>query len=307
MNRSAVPSRVLLTGARGFTGHYVREALVEAGYAVYGLSQEVTEEPGTVVADISDIDVLTAAFASVRPDYVIHLAAIAFVGHADVKQFYDVNLFGTLNLFEAASRARVSPSRFVIASSANVYGNPPVPVVSEDVWPAPVNHYAMSKLSMEHMVRTWEDRFNITIVRPFNYTGLGQSEQFLIPKLVAHFRDCKCEISLGNLDVCREFNDVRMVAQVYTQLLRPEVGSGGLTINLCSGKGYALGDVVAMLQKLCSHTIQVKRDPELVRANELKTLVGDPGRLKALMPELPAFDLLDTLQWMLGESGKSIS
>lgn len=307
MTLSPVTSRVLLTGARGFTGRYVRDAITAQGHEVYGLSQESSNEPNTVVADLLDPDALVAAFETVRPDFVVHLAAIAFVDRVDVKPFYDVNLFGTLNLFEAASRANVKPVRFVIASSANVYGNPPVPLVGEVVCPAPVNHYAMSKLAMEHMTRTWADRFNITIVRPFNYTGVGQSEQFLIPKLVAHFRDRRSEISLGNLDVSREFNDVRMVAQVYANLLRREVASNGLTINICSGKGYALGDVIAMLEKLCEHVIQVKSDPKLVRANELKVLVGVPDRLNALMPDLPAFELSDTLTWMLGMPGKTIS
>ncbi|VVE47634.1 dTDP-glucose 4,6-dehydratase [Pandoraea morbifera] len=299
MNRNSATSRVLLTGARGFTGHHVRKALEAAGYAVYGLSQESDGDANGIAADISDLSALTRVFADVRPDYVVHLAAIAFVGHADIRQFYDVNLFGTLNLFEAANRAGVTPTRFLIASSANVYGNPPMSAVSEAVCPAPVNHYAMSKLSMEHMVRTWSDRFNVTIVRPFNYTGVGQSEQFLIPKLVAHFRDRKPEISLGNLDVSREFNDVRMVARAYADLLHPGVQADGMTVNLCSGKGYALGDVVAMLEGLCGHKISITTDPRLVRANELKALVGVPDRLRALLPDLPQFDLVDTLRWML--------
>lgn len=79
--------------------------------------------------------------------------------------------------------------------------------------------------------------------------------------------------------------------------------SGGTTVDLCLCKGYELGDVIATLQILYRHTIHVKTDPELTRANELKTLISDPGRLKALLPELPAFDLLDIFQWMVSESG----
>ncbi len=113
-----------------------------------------------------------------RPDYVIHLAALSYVARNDSTGFYAVNTVGTTNLLEAIVTAKLNLRRVVIASSANVYGNATVEPITEATPPAPVNHYAASKLAMEVMVRTYADRFPIVLTRPFNYTGVGQTETF---------------------------------------------------------------------------------------------------------------------------------
>ena len=147
-------------------------------------------------ADLTEPEAVTAEVLRVAPDYVVHLAAISFVAHHDQLALYGVNVFGTLNLLEALARLPVSPRRVLIASSANVYGNALVSPISEDMPPAPVNHYAASKLVMEHLARTYSDRLRIMIVRPFNYTGVGHSLDFLIPKLVDHFAKRAAQIEL---------------------------------------------------------------------------------------------------------------
>ena len=90
-------------------------------------------------------------------------------------------MMGTINLLDALCALPICPSKVVLASSANVYGNCAVSPIKEDQPPAPVNHYAMSKLAMEHMARTFASRLPIVITRPFNYTGPGQRSNFLIP------------------------------------------------------------------------------------------------------------------------------
>ncbi len=287
---------VLLTGSHGFTGRYVKEALQQAGYRVAGLVQHAPAED-EVAADLTDLPALCDAVNQIKPDFVIHLAAIAFVAHADQMGLYQTNVFGTLNLLDALHRSGLPLQKVILASSANIYGNPPVSPVVEDTPPAPVNHYAMSKLAMEHMARTWLDRLPILFTRPFNYTGAGQDEKFLIPKIVAHFKRKDGHIKLGNLDVVREFNDVRMVAQAYVRLLTQ--GQAGDTVNLCTGRGHRLLDVVETVSQLSGHTLQVEVDPQLVRANELKILIGSPDKLKAVLPDLPDYSLQDTLGWML--------
>jgi len=232
-----------------------------------------------------------------QPDYVVHLAALAFVVQQDVESFYRVNLFGTLNLLDALIAARSPVRKVIVSSSANVYGNARHSPVTEDTCPAPVNHYAMSKLAMEHMALTRLDRLPIVITRPFNYTGVGQSENFLIPKIVAHFRRREPVIRLGNLEVEREFNDVRMVAQAYLGLL--EKADAGVTVNICSGKGWRLRDVVDLLSYMSGHRIDIEVDPALVRANEVRTLVGSPDRLHAIVGPLPDFPFDVTLKWLL--------
>jgi nucleoside-diphosphate-sugar epimerase len=288
---------VLLTGSRGFTGKYVREALEREGFSVVGLVQS-DAHADEVDADLLDVDGLRRAVAQVQPNYVIHLAAIAFVAHSRPDAFYQVNLFGTLNLLEVLYAERVPVEKVLLSSSANVYGNPPVSQVSEDVMPAPVNHYAMSKLAMEHMARTWVDRLPILFTRPFNYTGVGQEGQFLIPKIVDHFARRASVIQLGNIDVEREFNDVRMIAQAYSGLMQK--ADAGEVFNLCSGQGYQLKEVMRMCEDITGHTMSIEVSPALVRENELKVLIGDASKLNKQLPDLPKYQLKETLAWMLG-------
>ena len=100
------------------------------------------------------------------------------------------NAVGTTHLLDAIASLQSVPRRVVVASSANVYGNSTVEPITEATPPAPVNHYAASKMAMEAMARTYVDRLPLVITRPFNYTGVGgQVDHFLVPKLVAHFAE----------------------------------------------------------------------------------------------------------------------
>jgi nucleoside-diphosphate-sugar epimerase len=160
-----------------------------------------------------------------------------------------------------------------------------------------VNHYAASKLAMEEMVRSYADRLPVAMSRPFNYTGAGQAGHFLVPKLVAHFAERRAVIELGNLDVVRDFSDVRMVAEAYVRLLAAQV-PGGVT-NLCSGIGRSLRWVLDELRALSGHQIEVRVNPEFVRTSEVRRLVGSDRRMVSALGELPHREFRETLQWML--------
>ncbi|SEF19821.1 GDP-mannose 4,6 dehydratase [Variovorax sp. NFACC28] len=231
----------------------------------------------------------------------MHLAAISFVGHAHDEAFYAVNVVGTTNLLNALVKLSVRPRRVLLASSANIYGNTTHSPIDETQTPAPVNHYGMSKLAMEYMARTYIDQLNIVITRPFNYTGPGQDLNFLIPKLAMHFADRAQSIALGNLDVQREFNDVRMVCDAYLLLLA--YGEPNETYNICSGEPYALQFVIDTFARLTTHSIRVEINPAFVRANEVHRLCGNPGKLHSLFAQngvtLDAPPLEETLQRML--------
>jgi nucleoside-diphosphate-sugar epimerase len=155
----------------------------------------------------------------------------------------------------------------------------------------------MSKLAMEFMARTYSERLPIIITRPFNYTGVGQSPDFLIPKLVGHFKARSATIELGNLHVEREFNDVRMVCDAYLRLLSE--GQPGETYNICSGRPYTLQTAIDMLIELTGHNPEIRVNPKFVRQNEVVRLCGDPAKLDAVTGDRPGFSLRETLVWML--------
>lgn len=277
---------VLITGLDGFTGQYMQRELEQHGHTVTGLK-----------ADLTHPDAVKQEVQSVRPDAVIHLAAISFVGHCDANAFYLVNLVGTRNLLDALAKHAPNLRCVLLASSANIYGNSGEGVIDETVLPSPANDYAVSKLAMECMARLWMDKMPIVIARPFNYTGIGHDTRFVIPKLVEHFSRRAASVELGNLDVEREFNDVRVVCEAYLRLLL--LGQPGQIYNVCSGRPVSLSTVIDKLSRMTGHNLQVKVNPDFMRANEVQHLCGNPAKLEACIGPLQHPQLGETLRWML--------
>lgn len=280
---------ILLTGSDGFTGQHFAQIATKAGHQITQLKADLTD-PAAVAAQVQ----------GTQPDAVVHLAAISFVGNADLTAFYAVNVIGTMNLLAAVAALPKPPAKVLLASSANIYGNCESSPIDENQAAAPVNHYAASKLAMEHMAQTFSDRLPIVITRPFNYTGVGQGGQFLIPKLVDHYARKATRIELGNLHVEREFNDVRMVCNAYLALLGQ--GQPGEAYNVCTGQTYTLQNVLNMLTTVTGHKPDVLVNPAFVRANEVHRLCGNPNKLTTCTGPLPPFVLSDTLQWMLEQA-----
>jgi nucleoside-diphosphate-sugar epimerase len=283
-------ARVFVTGIDGFTGPYVRQALTAAGHEVFGTAPAAG-------FDLRRPATLAAALAEAAPDYVVHLAALSSVTHADAAELYAVNAVGTGNLLQAIADIAPNVRKVLLASSANVYGNADADPISEQVPPAPVNHYACSKLAMEFIARTWFDRLPIVITRPFNYTGPGQTENFLIPKLVAHYAERRPLLELGNIDVERDFSDVRMLADAYARLLA--VDASGIAVNICSGAARSLRSVLAELHEITGHTPELRVAPHLVRRAEVFRLVGDNSLLRRLIGEPLTVELSATLRQMV--------
>lgn len=289
--------KVLITGVHGFTGRYLAAELEEHGYDVIGIGSRSCESANYRQVDLTDSSGLCEVLKSIRPDFVVHLAALAFVEHSDANAFYQVNLIGTRNLLEAIHGAGKTPECVLLVSSANVYGNASAGLLTERTIPAPANDYAVSKLAMEYMARLWMNRLPIVIARPFNYTGVGQSDSYLLPKLVSHFQALKPCIELGNLDVSRDFSDVRAIVSAYRCLL--EARPLGEVVNVSSGVSHSLRQVLDMCEDITGHRMSVKVNPAFVRANEVKTLCGDNALLKQYAPTWKTQTLVETLSWML--------
>jgi nucleoside-diphosphate-sugar epimerase len=303
------PVRVLVTGVAGFTGRYVAAELASAGCHVVGLGHPGSAAPPHPtdyhIADLLDRDGLRSTVSALDVDAVLHLAAISFVAYGNAEELYRANVVGSRNLLEAVDSMRQTPRIVAMASSATIYGNSTVQPTHEDVPPAPVNDYAVSKLAMEHMAALWSDRLPIAITRPFNYTGVGQHIRFLIPKIVDHFRRGEQKIELGNTCIWREFNDVRSVASYYRRLV--EVAPAGVTVNLCSGVGHSLAEVLDMMAAIAGYQIDVYVNPAFVRANEVVRLVGGRQRLVETLGDEPVIPLEQTLQWMYSASPEAFS
>ncbi|MBU2588644.1 MAG: GDP-mannose 4,6-dehydratase [Alphaproteobacteria bacterium] len=296
-------ARVLVTGAGGFTGRHLLERLARDGHELHGVVHHANDEAPSLlhrahVADLRDLSAVARMVEDVQPDKVVHLAAIAFVAHGDAAELYSSNILGTRNLLHALASASRQPQAVLVASSANVYGNRRDGVLDESLPPEPANDYGITKLTCEMLARLYADRLPIITVRPFNYTGLGQGEQFIIPKIIAHAKQRKAVIELGNIDVARDFSDVRAVVDSYARLLNAQGAIGGL-FNVCSGQARSLAEVIEMVERLSGHHMEVQVNPAFVRADEVKSLCGSRARLESVIGALAMPTLEETIGWML--------
>jgi len=232
-------------------------------------------------ANINDVNALEAEIAALSPNYVVHLAGISFVASKDHEAFYRVHALGTGNLLKALTHLPTAPKKILLASSATVYGNSSNPFSVESQTLEPVDHYAISKVAMEEMAKTYFERLPIVITRPFNYTGVGQKGDFLIPKLIRHFANQYPFIELGNLNIEREFNDVHTICSAYFNLL--ELGEPGEIYNVCTGQARSLKFVLDSLSDLSGYLPEIRVNPDFVRTSEVLRMCGNPKKLQDLL------------------------
>lgn len=295
--------RVLVTGAAGFTGRHLTRALAARGCRVFGLVERAGDAAGegaeALPADLLDAQALAAAVAHAAPDCVVHLAAISFPGHADARAIYRVNLEGTLALLQALVATGHGAQRVLLPSTATVYAPADTPLTEASAV-RPGSHYAVSKLAMEDMARLFAERLPLVVVRPFNYTGPGQREPFLVPKIVRHFAQGASAIELGNVEVERDFLDVRTVVDAYCRLLDAPAAVGG-TFNVCSGRATRVRRFVTMLEEMTGQRMEIRVNPAFVRAGEPARITGSAARLTGAIGPLLDVPLVETLGAMLAE------
>lgn len=277
--------KVLVTGFKGFTGKQLTKILKKKNYKVIEID-----------CDISNKNKLENSLINFDFDYVIHLAAITNADFNDISIINKINIEGTKNLLLAINNMKKLPKLVIIPSSAYVYGFPANGMLSEDSELKPLNAYGKSKLLMENMCKDFEN-LSILITRPFNYTGRGQDLSFLIPKIIYHFKLKKKRIELGNLNVKREFNDVRDVCQIYIKFLENVRISD--TVNVCSGKSYSIRDIIMVCERITGHSIDVVVNKNLKRKKEIYQIVGDPRKMNSLIGNYTFNNLEDTLRFML--------
>ncbi len=289
-------NKVLITGINGFTGVHLEKYLIGQGFKVFGTVIDTPKAKNHFQCDITHKTEIKNVMKNIQPDYVVHIAAISFVGESNTSLIYDVNVLGTENILSSLVEAKLSPQKVIVVSSATVYGNQGKAILDESMCPKPVNHYGISKLAMEHMTANYFKYFDIIITRPFNYTGVGQAEHFLIPKIVNHFKDNKETIELGNLDVQREFNDVSYVCDIYYRLLLSDIKSE--VVNMASSRGIKLLDVIDSMNTIAGYNIKLEVNPTFVRKDEIKSLTGSTERLTELLGDVKQKVFVDTLEDM---------
>lgn len=288
--------RVLVIGATGFTARYAIPALEAAGFEVHGLSRSMRGGEFAYAADLTDPRAMQEVVARVQPTYVLHLAGTPNLPDSEAETLYKVNVEGTRNLLEACANLPKTPQKILLSSSGYVYGDTGDTPATEERAAAPAGEYGKSKLEMERMAARWARRLSITLVRPFNYTGAGHGEQYVVPKLVKCFRERVAEIDFLDGALVRDFSDVRWVASVYARLLGSPREINPL--NVSSGRGTSLRELVRILAALTGHRPRIVDQAQSVRT-PIRSLVGSRERLEQHLGPQSTYAFEATLRWMV--------
>ncbi len=273
--------KVLILGGAGFVGAHLSKSF----------DQRCTVVSTGRKTDIRDLDTVRTLVAKVKPDRVINLAAVTTLRESIKKpqDTYDINFMGTFNLLTALREYRFI-GRMLLVSSSEVYG-----IIREEELPVneqhhlkPITPYAVSKISAEALCYQWSqtENFEIVVVRPFNHIGPGQSEMFVVSDFAKQIiqiknRLIKPELNVGDIDVTRDFTDVRDIVTAYKLLL--EEGVNGGIYNVCSGKETLVRDIITIMCELVNIEIDIKQDKSRLRLSENRRVFGDNSKLKELL------------------------
>jgi len=294
--------RAIVTGAYGFVGRYLTRELAEAGYEV--LAEDIIdlcpsnrsatgfeELPDGVVykkCDLLNASAVEKLVKEWNPDAVFHLAAQSSgaLSFKDPVGTVRTNVLGFLNLIEAVRRNKKS-SRILAVGSCEEYGKRPLEEMplSENASIEPANPYAASKAAQTILALQYSRAFDMDIIvtRSFNHTGPGQSITFVLPSFARQCARVKAGIDApviktGNLDVLRDFLDVRDVVRAYRVLV--EKGETGHIYNVCSGEGLNLQNALNMIINEAGITVDIQTDPDLLRPVDVTVFTGSNRKLR---------------------------
>lgn len=306
----ADPSRILVTGSEGFVGRWLLQALADRlapGSRILRTTRRSGGRTGAAalpgdeaVLDITDRDAVRHHVGAFRPTGIVHLAAVASIGDArrDTRGAWEINLTGTLHLAEAV-RDEAPEARFVFAGTSEAYGGSFARrsgPVDEDTPLDPANTYAASKAAADLLLgQMARDGLRSVRMRPFNHTGPGQSDSYVIPAFASQIARIEAGLQpavlrVGNLGAIRDFLDVRDVVDGYVRaLLAPDLPAGTV-LNLASGVPRRIGDVLQALVAASGAAVRIEPDPARMRPSEIPVAIGSGARAAALLgwaPQIP--------------------
>lgn len=299
---------VLIFGAGGFVGSYLSREFIEHGYNVFGsdkvysamLPSEVDFEP----VDLMDSEAVEKLVNKISPDIIVNLAAISSVGASwNIPQLtMQVNVVGALNIMEAA-RKSVKKPKILFVGSSEEYVISDFPMNEERKLNAS-NPYGISKVTQEQFAKLYKEQYSLKIycVRPFNHTGVGQRDSFVLPsfcKQVAEIEKSGASgtIKVGNLKVKRDFSHVKDIVRAYRMIVESE--NCDLIYNVGSGTAYSLEDMLQFIIKMSCQKIEIEIDQSRFRPTDQPVICCDYNLIKTKLGWEPQYTVFDALKEML--------
>lgn len=310
-----VDKTALVTGADGFIGSHLTEALLARRYRVRALSQYNSFNNWGWLEDIPQTDRLEIVCGDVRdPDFcrhicrdidvVFHLAALIAIPYSYVApdSYVDTNIKGTLNMCQAARDCGVG--RIVVTSTSEVYGTAQYVPIDEKHPRQPQSPYSATKIGGDAIAESFYRAFGLPVViaRPFNTYGPRQSARAIIPTIITQIASGKRNLKLGDLSPTRDFNYVTDTAAGFIALAETP-GIEGRDINIATGKEVTMADTLAAIAGIMNVEVETITDPQRLRPakSEVNRLCGDNTLITSLTDWRPAHTLEDglrkTVEW----------
>jgi GDP-4-dehydro-6-deoxy-D-mannose reductase len=303
--------RILVTGCDGFVGAIAARTFVEQGLHVLGADignapkrfrgQEYTQ------ADLAQLDQVKRLVTKGKPDAIVHLAAQSSAGRSFTEPHDTIrnNVLATLNLLEAI-RGAGHPIRMLAVGSADEYGpvDPSHLPLVEARPPHPANPYALSKSIQTQLCSTFHALYGVDVVvtRSFNHTGPGQTDTFVLPSFARQIVEIKCKLrdpvmEVGNIEIKRDFLDVRDVIRAYRALL--DSGKPGEIYNVCSGKSYSLKELLHKLGAIAGVRVEIQVREDRIRPLDTQELRGNKLKITRDTGWSPSIPIDETLRSLL--------
>jgi NAD dependent epimerase/dehydratase len=310
--------KILVTGADGFIGSHLTEALVREGHDVRAFvfynsfnswgwldhsAPDVKKNLDIFAGDIRDPNGVRAAMKGC--DIVLHLAALIAIPYSyhSPDTYVDTNVKGTLNVVQAAKDLGVE--RVVCTSTSEVYGTARSVPILEDHALQPQSPYSASKIGADAIALSFHHSFNtpVSVLRPFNTFGPRQSARAVIPTIIGQIAAGVREISLGALHPTRDFSFVKDTVQGFMQAAFCK-GIEGQTINTGSNHEISIGDLALMIADIMGVKITIKTENQRVRpdASEVERLLAGTEKAKEILGWNPAYAGADGLRRGLAET-----
>jgi len=288
--------RALVTGAGGFCGRHLVRHLEGQAVEVHTLSAGPTGAGVHHVADPLDAEALAAVLRRARPDYLLHLAGVSRA--VDVATFYRVNTLYAASLLDAVRAAGLGDRPMLLVGTAAEYGSvsPAALPIGEDTPPRPLGHYGASKLAQTQMAQAAARQGRpLVVARPANIIGPGMPDHLAAQSFMRQAVEVASGIrdpviDVGDLDAVRDFIDVDDVVTIYWRLLQ-EPRAQGQVVNVCTGEGMRVGDLLSRAMRIAGVTAEIRRAPDR-GGTDVPVHVGSAARLRGLLGPI-AFTPLD--------------
>ena len=298
---------VLIFGIGGFVGPYLAQEFLDAGYLVSGSdiveNHSLPQGVSFYQANLLDSEAVDGVFQKCLPDIVVNLAAISSVGMSwkIPQKTIEVNVIGTLNILEAVKKLPSLPKVLLVGSSEE-YDISDAPMSEEQPIRAN-NPYGISKVTQERFATIYKEQYGMKIyyVRPFNHTGVGQRDTFVLPsfcKQVAEIENTgrPGTIKVGNLEAMRDFSHVKDIVRAYRMVVESE--DNDIVFNIGSGEAHSLKDLLDFIVSLASVNISVDVDQERFRPIDNPYICCDNSFIRRELGWKPQYTVFDALKEM---------